>query len=84
MLNDYGWFSSVSSMLNQSSWPTLQSRRKLSKLHTLHQVFYHQLPLLILHTIYLQYDLQDIIILYTTSCLVHLRQHTKTAIIQEP
>ena len=32
-------------MLNQLSWPTLQSRRKLSRLHTLHKVFYHQLSL---------------------------------------
>ena len=38
VLNDYGRFSSVSSMLNQLSWPTLQSRRKLSRLHTLHKV----------------------------------------------
>ena len=45
VLNDYGWFSSVSSMLNHLSWPTLQSRRKLSRLHTLHKVFYHQLSL---------------------------------------
>ena len=42
VLNDYGQFSSVSSKL---SWPTLQSRRKLSRLHTLHKVFYHQLSL---------------------------------------
>ena len=45
VLNDYGLFSSVSSMLNQLSWPTLQSRHKLSRLHTLHKVFYHQLSL---------------------------------------
>ena len=29
VLNDYDRFSSVSSMLNQSSWPTLQSRLRL-------------------------------------------------------
>ena len=34
-------------MLNHLSWPPLQSRRKLSRLHTLHKVFYHQLSLLI-------------------------------------
>ena len=44
-LNDYGRFSAVSLLLNQLSWPTLQSRRKLSRLHTLHKVFYHQLSL---------------------------------------
>ena len=32
-------------MLYQLSWPTLQSCRKLSRLHTLHKVFYHQLSL---------------------------------------
>ena len=45
VLNDYGRFGSVSSMLNQLSLPTLRSRRKLSRLHTLHKVFYHQLSL---------------------------------------
>ena len=32
-LNDYGRFSSVTSMLNQLSWPTIQTRHKLSRLH---------------------------------------------------
>ena len=45
VLNDYDRFSSVSSMLNQLSWPTIQSGHKLSRLHTLHKVFYHQLSL---------------------------------------
>ena len=45
VLNDYGQFSSVSSMLNQLSWRTLQSHHKLSRSHTLHKVFYHQLSL---------------------------------------
>ena len=45
VLNDYGQFNSVSSIVNQSSWPNLQSRHKLSRLHTLHKVFYHQLSL---------------------------------------
>ena len=43
VLNDYDRFSSVSSMLNQLSWPTIQSGHKLSRLHTLHKVFYHRL-----------------------------------------
>ena len=38
MLNDYGRFSSVNSMLDQLSWPTLQTHRKISRLHTLHKV----------------------------------------------
>ena len=33
-LNDYGIFSSVTSMLNQLSWPTLQTRCKESRLHS--------------------------------------------------
>ena len=48
VLNDYGRFSSVSTMLGQLSWPTLQSHRKLPRLHTLHKVFYRQLSMLIL------------------------------------
>ena len=31
LLNDYGRFNSVSSILNQLSWPTLQSRCKLPR-----------------------------------------------------
>ena len=38
VLNDYGRSSSVSSMLNQLSWPTLQSRRKLSRLHIVQSI----------------------------------------------
>ena len=38
-------FGSVTLMLYQLSWPTLQTRRKLSRLQTLHKVFYQQLAL---------------------------------------
>ena len=34
MLNDYGRFSSVTSMLDQLSWPTLQTHCKISRLHS--------------------------------------------------
>ena len=34
-------------MLNQLSWPTIQTRHKLSRLHILHKVLYHQLSLTI-------------------------------------
>ena len=34
-------------MLDQLSWPTLQARRKLSRLLTLHKVFFQHLALLI-------------------------------------
>ena len=47
VMNDYGRFSSVTSMLDQLSWPTLQTRRKLSRLQTLHKVFCHKLSLTI-------------------------------------
>ena len=39
VLNNYGRFSSVTSMLDQLSWPTLHTHRKVSRLHTLHKVF---------------------------------------------
>ena len=45
VLNDYGRLSSVISMLDQLSWPTLQARHKLSRLLTLHKVFYQHLAL---------------------------------------
>ena len=40
-------YSSVSSMLEQLSWPTLQFRHKLSRLQTLHKALYHQISLTI-------------------------------------
>jgi len=47
VMNDYGRFSSVTSMLNQLSWPTLETRRKSSRLQTLHKVIYQQISLTI-------------------------------------
>ena len=49
VLNDYGRFSSVSLMLDQLKRPTLQIRRKLSRLQTLHKIHYQQLSLQIPH-----------------------------------
>ena len=49
VLNDYGRFSSVSLMLDQLKWPTLQIRRKLSRLQILHKIHYQQLTLQIPH-----------------------------------
>ena len=41
-MNDYGRFSSVTSMLDQLSWPTLRTCRKLSRLATnIAQVILH-------------------------------------------
>ena len=40
VLNDYGRFILVTSMLDQLSWPTLHTGCKVSRLHTLHKVFY--------------------------------------------
>ena len=40
VLNDYGRFSSVSLMLDQLKWPTLQVRWKLSRLQILHKIHY--------------------------------------------
>ena len=47
VMNDYGRYSSVTSMLEQLSWPTLQFRRKSSRLQTLHKALYHQISLTI-------------------------------------
>ena len=49
VLNDYGRFSSVSLMLDQLKWPTLQVRWKLSRLQILHKIHYQQLSLQIPH-----------------------------------
>ena len=46
VLNDYGRFSSVSLMLDQLKWSTLQIRRRLQILHKIH---YQQLSLQIPH-----------------------------------
>ena len=45
VLNNYGRFNSVTSVLDHLSWPTLQTHRKLSRLHTFYKLFYHQLLL---------------------------------------
>ena len=48
VLNDYGIFSSVALMLDQLSWPTLQTHCKVSRLLTIiAQIVYHQLSLII-------------------------------------
>ena len=47
MLNDNGRFSLVISMLDQLSWPNLQTSCKVSRFHALHKVFYQQLSLTI-------------------------------------
>ena len=43
VLNDYSRFGSVTLVLDQLSWLTLQTRRKLSRLQILHKVFFQQL-----------------------------------------
>ena len=48
-LNDYSYMSSVSSMLEWLSWPTLKLHRKISRISILHKAIYtyiyHQLSL---------------------------------------
>ena len=63
-MNDYGRLSSVTSMLNQLSWPTLQTRRKLSRLQTLHNFFTNRYHLQFLHTTYQHHDPRDSTIHY--------------------
>ena len=45
VLSDYNRTSSVTSMLNQLSWPTLQMRRKISRLQLFHNILHHHVPL---------------------------------------
>jgi len=47
IFNDYSRFSSVSAMLNELSWPSLQARHKISKLQILHKILNHQLAIFI-------------------------------------
>ena len=80
VLNDYSRFTL---MLGQLSWPSLQTRRKLSRLQTLHKMFHQQLALVLqsLRTTYQQHDQRDSTIHYTISYLTHLR--TKIVTSQE-
>ena len=43
--NNYNRFSSVSAMLGELSWPSLEIRRKVSRLQILHKVLNHQLAI---------------------------------------
>ena len=82
MLNDYGRFSSVTSMLDQLSWTTLQTRSKVTRLHILHKnVFYRQLSLTIPPYYLPEHNQRDSIIHYIISYLIYLVWHTKIAII---
>ena len=81
VLNDYSRLSSVTSMLDQLSWPTLQARRKLSRLLTLHKIFYQHLALSIPRTTYQQHDQRDSTIHCTISYLTHPLQHTSCLVI---
>ena len=45
VLSDYSRTSSVSLMLHQLSWPTLQIRQNISRLQLFHKIFHHQISL---------------------------------------
>ena len=45
VLSDYSRTSSVSLMLHQLSWPTLQIRRNISRLQLFYKIFHHQISL---------------------------------------
>ena len=47
VLNDYNRFNSVTAMLQQLSWPSLESRRKIFRLQTLFKIIHHDYALLI-------------------------------------
>ena len=46
-LNDFGRYSSVTAMLQQLSWPSLNSRRQIFRLQTLFKIIHHDYSLLI-------------------------------------
>ena len=45
VLSDYNRTSSVTQMLNQLSWPTLWSRRNISRLQMLHKILHQDISL---------------------------------------
>ena len=47
IFNDYSIFSSVSAMLIELSWLSLQTRHKISRLQILHKILNHQLDIFI-------------------------------------
>ena len=40
VMNDYSWYSSVSAMLHNLNWPSLQLRRRISRLQTFYKATY--------------------------------------------
>ena len=54
-------------MLDQLKWPTLQVRRKLSRLQILHKIHYQQLSLHIPHYYLPKHDQQDNTTIFTIS-----------------
>ena len=40
VMNDYSWYSSVSTMLHSLNWPSLQLRRRISRLQTFYKATY--------------------------------------------
>ena len=40
VMNDYSWYSSVSAMLHSLNWPSLQLRRRISRLQTFYKATY--------------------------------------------
>ena len=45
VLNDFSRYSSITIMLKQLSWPSLQVRRKICRLQTLFKIIHNEYPL---------------------------------------
>ena len=45
VLNDFSRYSSITNMLQQLSWPSLQVRRKICRLQTLFKIIHNEYPL---------------------------------------
>ena len=52
-LSDYDHYSSVTEMLNLLGWPTLESRRYISRLTQLYKIIHHHTPAIHLQPYYL-------------------------------
>ena len=48
VMNDYSWYSSVSAILHSLNWPSLQLRRRISRLQTFYKATYKLSALLLL------------------------------------
>lgn len=84
VLNDYGRYNSVTSMLGHLGWDTLQKRRMITRLQTLFKILHHNYALKIPHyylpqtRITRQYHLLHFIIPYSSTAAYQQSFYSKT------